>query len=143
MKINPLATLDAVQPADLDSGPVVVLNLLKFKSEESIHTYLEYIRKVSTACADSGFELVCAGVLKEQIQGAIGDWDAVLLARYPNRRACYEMFRSEKYQAFNPLAEEALERRVLWPSEAVMPYKTQTVDFIGGDWFDMLKKGAE
>ena len=31
MNINPLVTLDDVQPKELNSGPVVVLNLLKFK----------------------------------------------------------------------------------------------------------------
>ena len=138
MDLNPLATLDSVQPPDLDSGPVVVLNLLKFKSPDSIHPYLEYIRKVSAVCSDSGIELIYAGALKEQIQGSIGDWDIVLLARYPSRRACYEMFRSEKHQQFHYLAEEALERRVLWPSEAVLPYKTQTVDFQGGEWLALL-----
>jgi len=138
MELNPLATLDSVQPANLDSGPVVVLNLLKFKTAASIHPYLDYIRKVSAVCSDSGIELLYAGALKEQIQGEIGDWDIVLLARYPSRRACYEMFRSEKYQQFHPLAEQALERRVLWPSEPVMPYKTQTVDFQGGEWLALL-----
>jgi len=142
VELNPLATLDAVQPADLDSGPVVVLNLLKFKSPHSIHGYLDYLRRVSTVCADSGVELIYAGALKERIQGEIGDWDAVLLARYPNRRACYEMFRSDKYQALHPLADEALARRVLWPSEPVMPYKTQTVEFTGGEWFELLRQGA-
>ena len=62
----------------------------------------------------------------------------VLLARYPSRRTCYEMFRSDKYQQIHPLAEEALERRVLWPSEPVMPYRTQTVDFHGGEWLALL-----
>lgn len=50
----------------------------------------------------------------------------------------YEMFRSAKYQQFHPLAEEALKRRVLWPSEPVMPYRTQTVDFQGGEWLALL-----
>lgn len=140
MNINPLATLDAVQPQDLDSGPVIVLNLLKFKPGDSLATYLEYIRRVTETCADSGIELIYAGRLQEQIQGEIGDWDAVLLARYPNRRACYEMFRSEKYQAIHPLAEEALEKRVLWPSEAVMPYRTQSTEFIGGEWLKLLSE---
>ncbi len=139
MDLNPLATLDAVQPADLDTGPVVVLNLLKFKSPDSVRAYLDYIRGVSATCADSGFELIYAGALKERIQGDIGEWDVVLLARYPSRRACYEMFRADKYQQFHPLAEEALERRVLWPSEALLPYKTRTVDFEGGDWLALLQ----
>ena len=136
--INPLATLDSIQPSDLDSGPVVVMNLLKFKSTESLTPYLEYIRRVTEVCSDSGIELIYAGALKEQIQGEIGEWDIVLLARYPSRRACYEMFRSDKYQALHYLAEEALEKRVLWPSEPLMPYKTQSTEFTGGEWLRLL-----
>ena len=36
MEINPLATLDDVEPEDIDSGPVVILNLLKFKEDDSL-----------------------------------------------------------------------------------------------------------
>ena len=143
MKINPLDTLNDVQPADLDTGPIVVLNLLKFNPGDSLSTYLEYIRRVMSECSGSGIELVYAGNLKEQIQGDIGDWDVVLVVRYPSRRSCYEMFRSIEYQAINPLAEAALERRVLWPSEPVLPYKTQTVDFAGGEWLGLLNEGTQ
>lgn len=139
MNINPLATLDDVQPNDLDSSPVVVLNLLKFKPGDSLNKYFEYIRRVMSECGDSGIELIYAGRLKEKIQGEIGDWDVVLVVRYPSRRPLYEMFRSAKYQALNPLAEAALEKRVLWPSEPVLPYKTQTIEFEGGDWLQYLR----
>ena len=138
MEINPLATLDAVQPGDLDCGPVVVLNLLKFRPGDSLATYLEYIRRVTAQCSDSGIELIYAGQLKEKIQGEIGDWDVVLVVRYPSRRHCYEMFRSEKYQALNYLAEQSLEKRVLWPSEPLLPYKTKTIEFEGGEWLELL-----
>jgi hypothetical protein len=50
------------------------------------------------------------------------------------------MFRSEKYQSINPLAEAALDKRVLWPSEPVFPYKTQTVEFGGGEWTRLLQE---
>ena len=138
MNINPLATLDAVQPANLDTGPVVVLNLLKFKPGDSLTPYLEYIRQVMARCSDSGIELIYAGKLKEKIQGEIGDWDVVLVVRYPSRRHCYEMFRSEAYQAINYLAAEALEKRVLWPSDPLLPYKTRTIEFEGGEWLKLL-----
>ena len=140
MDINPLATIDDVQPEDLDSGPVVVLNLLKFKSGESLETYLQYISGVMKDCADSEIDLIYGGELKEQIQGDIGDWDAVLVVRYPTRRHVYEMFRSDAYQQHNPLAEASLERRVLWPSEPVFPFKTQATDFQGGEWSERLSK---
>ena len=138
MDLNPLAKLDEVQPENLDAGPVVVLNLLKFKSPESISTYLTYVKGVLEQCSDSGAELIYAGKLQEQIQGNIGDWDVVILGRYPSRRHCYEMFRSEEYQALSPLREAALDNAILWPSEPILPYKTQTVEFEGGEWLEML-----
>ncbi len=73
MDINPLSRLDDVEPENLDTGPVVVLNLLKFKPGESLETYLEYARRVMAECGDSGIELIYGGELKEQIQGDIGD----------------------------------------------------------------------
>jgi uncharacterized protein (DUF1330 family) len=140
MEINPLATLDDVQPEDLDGGPVVILNLLKFKNDESLSTYLDYVTRVMKECGDSGIEVIYGGELKEQIQGDIGDWDAVIVVRYPSRRHAYEMFRSDTYQAINPLAEAVLEKRVLWPSEPVFPYKTGTVSFEGGEWLSLLQE---
>ncbi len=41
MDPNPIAKLDEVQPEDLDTGPVVVLNLMKFKPGDSLKSYLK------------------------------------------------------------------------------------------------------
>ena len=139
MNLNPIANIDEVQPADLDTGPIVVLNLLKFKPGDSLKGYLEYAVRVWDAFGDVGLEVIYAGYLKEQIQGDIGDWDAVLLERYPSRRICYEMFRSDKYQSISHLREDALDNGVLWPSEPVLPYKTQTIDFEGGEWLELIQ----
>ena len=86
-------------------------------------------------CGDSGIEVIYGGELKEQIQGDIGDWDAIIIVRYPSRRHAYEMLRSDTYQAINPLAEASLERRVLWSSEPIFPYRTQPVEFNGGVYY--------
>ena len=77
MDLNPLANLGEVQPENLGARPVVVLNLLKFKSPESISTYLTYVKGVLEQCSDSGAELI-------------------------------------------------------------LPYKTQTVEFEGGEWLGLL-----
>jgi len=49
------------------------------------------------------------------------------------------MFRSDKYQAISHLREDALDNGVLWPSEPVLPYKTQTIDFEGGEWLELIQ----
>ncbi len=139
MDLNPIAKLDEVQPENLDTGPVVVLNLMKFKPGDSLKSYLKYAEKLWEAFGDGGPEVIYAGSLKEQVQGDIGDWDAVLLARYPSRRVFYGMLRSDEYQALSHLREDALDNGVLWPSEPVLPYKSQTVEFEGGEWLELIK----
>lgn len=138
MNLNPLANLDDIQPENLDTGPIVVLNLLKFKSAESLSSYIEYMVRARDAFG-KGFELLYAGSLKERVQGDIGEWDVVLLARYPSRRNFYEMLRSEEYQSISRLREEALDNAILWPSEPILPYRTRLTEFEGGEWLELLR----
>ena len=133
MDLNPLTNLGDVQPENIDTGPIVVLNLLKFKSEQSVSGYLDYVAEFFSHFGSKGAEVLYAGRLEEQVQGDIGNWDAIALVRYPSRRVFYEMIRSDEYQSFSHLRENALDNAVLWPSETLMPYKTQTVEFEGGD----------
>lgn len=87
--------------------------------------------------SDNKIEILYAGALKEQLHGAIGEWDVILLARYPDRRAFYEMAKSNEYQAIHHLREEALEKAVLWSSDPLLPFRTQTTEFSGGQWLSM------
>ena len=139
MDFNPLTNLDNVQPENLDTGPIIVLNLLKFKSEDSVSSYLDYAANFFKSFGSKGVEVLYAGSMKEQLQGDIGDWDALALVRYPTRRVFYEMFRSKEYQSFSHYRENALDDAVVWPSEALMPYKTQAVEFDGGDWLPEIQ----
>ena len=142
MDIKLLGTLDKVEPDDLDSVPIIVLNLLKFKSEQSLSSYLDYAANFFRGYASDGAdgaEVIYAGDLKEQVQGDIGNWDAVALVRYPNRRMFYDMHRSKEYQSFSHLRENALENGVLWISEANLPYRTQAVDFQGGYFLEEIQ----
>ena len=75
----------------------------------------------------------------EKIQGDVGDWDVIVLVRYPNRKFCYDMFRSDEYQSFSHYREDALTNAVLQPTEALMPYRTETVEFNGGAWAEELQ----
>jgi hypothetical protein len=79
----------------------------------------------------------------EKVQGDAGDWDVVLLVRYPNRKFFYDMLRSEEYQSFSYLREQALADGVLQPSEALLPYRAQTIEFSGGDWMVELQSRLE
>jgi len=134
MDMNPLTNLDNAQPETLTDEPIVVLNLLKFKSEDAVQSYMEYGARFFQTFGQRGAEVLYAGKLMEKVQGESGDWDVVLLVRYPNRKFFYEMLRSDEYQSFSHFREDALSNAVLQPSEALMPYRTKTVEFDGGAW---------
>ena len=143
MDMNPLSNLDNVQPDELSDEPVVVLNLLAFKSPDSVSSYLEYGTEFLRSFGQRGAEVLYCGKLMEKVQGDAGDWDVVLLVRYPNRKFFYDMLRSEEYQSFSYLREQALVDGVLQPSEALLPYRTQTIEFSGGDWIFELQSRLE
>ena len=134
MDMNPLSNLDNVQPDTLGDEPIVVLNLLKFESPASISSYMDYGAEFFRTFAQRGAEVLYCGKLMEKVQGDAGDWDVVLLVRYPNRKFFYDMLRSDEYQSFSHFREDALENGVLQPSEALMPYRTQAIKFDGGEW---------
>ena len=140
MDMNPITNLDAAQPSEMSDEPIVVLNLLKFKSKESMDSYFEYATNFFRTFGSRGAEVLYCGKLMEKVQGDAGDWDIVLLVRYANREMFYDMLRSDEYQSFSHFRENALENAVLQPSEAVMPYRTQTIEFDGGDWLSELQK---
>ena len=140
MDMNPLTNLDEAQPKEMNDEPIIVLNLLKFKSKESLNSYFDYATNFFQTFGSRGAEVLYCGKLMEKVQGDAGDWDIVLLVRYTNRKMFYDMLRSDEYQSFSYLREDALENAVLQPSEAVMPYRTQAIEFEGGDWLGELQK---
>jgi uncharacterized protein (DUF1330 family) len=140
MDMNPLTNLDEAQPKEMSDEPVIVLNLLKFKSKDSLNSYFDYAANFFQTFGSRGAEVLYCGKLMEKVQGDAGDWDIVLLVRYTNRKMFYDILRSDEYQSFSYLRENALKNAVLQPSEAVMPYRTKAIEFEGGDWFGELQK---
>ena len=69
MDLNPIANLDNAQPDELSDEPVIVLNLLKFKSEASVSSYLDYAAEFFKTFAQRGAEVLYCGRLMEKIQG--------------------------------------------------------------------------
>jgi uncharacterized protein (DUF1330 family) len=140
MDRTPLPNLDKAQPKEMSDEPVIVLNLLKFKSEDSLNSYFGYATNFFRTFGSRGAEVIYCGKLMEKVQGDAGDWDVVILVRYTNRKMFYDMLRSDEYLSFSHLRENAMENAVLQPSEALMPYRTQTIEFEGGDWLGELQK---
>jgi uncharacterized protein (DUF1330 family) len=98
-------------------GPVVMLNLLRF-ADGGRELYRQYSQAFSATIAPKyGVEVVYAGQgLPPLVAGDGQDWDAVLLVRYPTRRAFSRMIADPQYQAITHLRTRALREAVLQPT---------------------------
>ncbi|MBV9487763.1 MAG: DUF1330 domain-containing protein [Frankiaceae bacterium] len=105
--------------ADDPGGPVVMLNLLRFKDGGEA-SYREYGARTQEFLAKVGGEVVYAGDGSTALVAADGQaWDAVLLVRYPSRRAFCDMVADAEYQKITHLRTQALEEAVL---QATIPW---------------------
>jgi uncharacterized protein (DUF1330 family) len=100
--------------AEDPGGPVVMLNLLRFKPDGGRERYLEYVEHFNRTAKPYGASTVYLGdgltpVVAEEGQA----WDAVLLVQYPNRQAFADMVRDPEYQKGTHLRTEALDEAVL------------------------------
>jgi uncharacterized protein (DUF1330 family) len=96
-----------------DEGPVVMLNLLKFKQggEES---YLRYGDAAAGMVEERGGRLLWSGRAEQVLIGDPAvDWDVVVLVEYPSRAAFIEMVSSPEYLEAHAEREAGLERTVV------------------------------
>ena len=94
-------------------GEVVMLNLLRLR-EGGRGSYEAYAREIVPHLDRVGGEVVYAGDCSTSLVPADGTgWDAVLLVRYPSRRAFSAMVADPGYQQITHLRTEALEEAVL------------------------------
>ncbi len=99
-----------------DKGPVVMLNLLKFKADGGEEAYGKYADGVGKIVASYGGKVIYVGRAAELMVGS-EEWDAVALVQYPTRKALMDMFNSPEYQAIHPYRDEGLERTVLYATD--------------------------
>jgi len=101
-------------------GPVVMLNLLRFVAGGRA-SYDEYARRIQPFLARVGGEIVYAGDGSTALVAEKGQaWDAVLLVRYPTRKAFSQMVADPEYQEITGLRTAALEEAVL---QATVPWR--------------------
>lgn len=82
IKLTPtVEEIDALRKT-MPPGPVVIVNLLKFKPEGGREAYVRYMKAASKA-SYPGVEILYTGVARKDVGGG-EDWDYVILARYPN-----------------------------------------------------------
>ena len=106
--------------ASTDTGPVVMINLLKFRNgnspseEPGVEEYRRYGDVALEMIAQQGGRLLWAGTGDQVLIGDVEqDWDAVLLVEYPSRAAFIAMVSKPEYLEAHAHRERALERTVV------------------------------
>ena len=112
--------INAVQPtpeqvkaflAAPDDGPIVMVNLLKFKPDGGREEYAKYSEGLVEIFKKVGAKVLFSGAAESCLVGH-GDWDAVALVEYPRRKSLMDMARSEEYQAIHHHRESGLEGQI-------------------------------
>lgn len=103
-----------------DEGPVVMINLLKFRDASldgdgtGQEAYQRYAVLAAPFVEAHGGELVWSGVAEEHLVGDISyDWDAVLLVKWPTRQHLLDLGSDEGYEAIAHHRMNGLERTML------------------------------
>jgi uncharacterized protein (DUF1330 family) len=107
----------AAQAASEHSGPVVMLNLVKYRQPGGIDEYLTYSRGFVPLLKRCGGTILWAGDVTGVALGDddADDWDYAVLVQYPDRQAFVEVMTSDEYAAINPHRLAGLSRHVILP----------------------------
>ena len=98
-------------------GPVVMVNLLKFKQPDGLAAMARYGEITAPLIQRQKGEVVYAGQAGPVVSGR-EDWDMVILVRFPDIEAFIGLAADPLYQTqARPLREEALERTVWMVSQ--------------------------
>ena len=103
-----------------DEGPVVMLNLLKFKERaqgaegSGASEYAKYGDAAVQMVEARGGQVLWMGRADQMLIGdAAEGWDSVALVQYPSRKAFIEMVSTPEYEQAHEHRESGLERTVL------------------------------
>jgi uncharacterized protein (DUF1330 family) len=112
--ISDVDTLEAfTAAAEQQEGPVVMLNLLKFKEGGGALEYATYAGLTRKIIEEVGGRVVYAGRVDQILVGETGDWDMIVLVEYPSRKAFLEMVSRPDYVQAAEHREAGLEQTVL------------------------------
>ena len=121
MSITPNAEQFRELAAAPDDGPVVMLNLLKFKQRADAgegasgeQAYRAYGDTAVAMIEERGGHVIWAGRADQILIGdPTEDWDQVLLVQYPSRAAFLDMVSQPTYRDAHQHRESGLERTVV------------------------------
>jgi uncharacterized protein (DUF1330 family) len=99
----------AARPAD---APVVMVNLLKFKTPVGLDRYLQYGREVAPHLKRVGASVLYAGGAPAFVigEGERPWWDAILVVQYPTPQAFIDMVTTDEYAEVHEHRAAGLER---------------------------------
>jgi uncharacterized protein (DUF1330 family) len=105
-----------------ETGPVVMINLLRFRPDGGAVAYAHYGEGAMPCLERAGARVLWQGRPDSVVIGEDADlWDAVLLVEYPSRRAFLEMVSSTEYRAIAGRRTEALADSRLIACSQVQP----------------------
>jgi uncharacterized protein (DUF1330 family) len=110
--LEPTADQFAALAARAADAPVVMVNLLKFKTPGGLDRYLQYGREVAPHLKRVGATVLYAGGAPTCV---IGDserpwWDAILVVKYPTPQAFIDMVTTDEYAKVHEHRAAGLER---------------------------------
>lgn len=94
-----------------DEGPIVMVNLLKFKPDGGEVEYAKYAAGVAPILEKLGAKILFAGRAEHCLIGN-ADWDMVALVEYPRKKTLMQMSLSPEYRAIHHHREAGLEGQV-------------------------------
>mgnify|MGYP001338183373 FL=1 len=95
---------------DPNIGPISMVNLLKYKDKADYtdgrdvnlsgkEAYMLYANKVINLITKYGGEFIFAGKVNRLMLGEVDEmWDEIAIAKYPSRKAMFEMTMDPEYQ---------------------------------------------
>ena len=107
----------AALAADEAVGPVVMLNLVKYRHPDGRAEYLTYSRGFIPLLKRCGGTILWAGDVTGVALGDddADDWDYAVLVQYPDRQAFVDVMTSDDYAAINGHRRAGLARHVILP----------------------------
>ena len=97
-------------------GPVVMMNLLKFKRGGGSKDYGRYAQAFEVLLKRAGGRFLYTGRVAEHVVGD-EEWDAIALVEYPSRRVFTEVIMSTDYAKIAPFRENGLEKTLLYATD--------------------------
>ena len=95
----------------LPDGPIVMVNLLKFKPNGGREEYQKYAQQIQPILKRIGARILFSGEAKVCLIGN-GNWDQIALVEYPNKMALPKMAQSEGFQAAYQHREAGLQGQI-------------------------------